>query len=104
MPEPTSIGTRLREERVRLGLNQEDFAATAHTTKRSQYEYEKDGAAPGATYLAAIAAAGADVQYIVTGDRSASALTDDEQRLLELYRRAPPGLRKAAVQVLCVEL
>ena len=46
MPEPTSIGTRLREERVRLDLNQEDFAATAHTTKRSQYEYEKDGALP----------------------------------------------------------
>ena len=102
MTGPLFIGARLREERVRLGRNQEDFAAIAHTTKRSQYEYEKDGAAPSATYLAAIAAAGADVLYIVTGARSATALTDDEQRLLEQYRQAPPVLRKAAVQVLCV--
>ena len=46
MTGPLFIGARLREERVRLGRNQEDFAAIAHTTKRSQYEYEKDGAAP----------------------------------------------------------
>ncbi len=103
MTDPSSIGARLREERLRLGRNQGDFAAIANTTKRSQYEYEKDGAPPGATYLAAIAAEGADVQYIITGVRSSCALTDDERRLLDRYRQAPPVLRKAALQVLCVE-
>ena len=94
------IGARLKEERVRLGKNQEDFAAFAQTTKRSQYEYERGGASPGATYLASIAAAGADVQYIVTGVRSAGALAAAELRLLERYRQSPPVLQDAALRVL----
>lgn len=94
------IGARLREERVRLGRNQVDFAALAQTTKRSQYEYEKGGASPGASYLASIAAAGADVQYIVTGVRTACALAADEHRMLEQYRQSPPVLRDAALRVL----
>lgn len=64
-----SIGERLREERTRLGYNQSVFAALAATTKKSEIEYEKGATSPNAAYLAAIAAAGADVQYIVTGVR-----------------------------------
>ncbi len=51
MTDPSSIGARLREERLRLGRNQGDFAAIANTTKRSQYEYEKDGAPPAPSTL-----------------------------------------------------
>jgi len=63
-----TIGNRLKEERARIGMNQPDFAALAGTTKKSQITYEK-GVMPDAAYLAAVAGAGADVQYIVTGVR-----------------------------------
>ncbi len=97
-----SIGTRLKEERLRLGFNQVDFAAIAKTTKRSQYEYETDGASPGAAYLAAIATAGADVQYIVTGRRASDCLATDERQLVERYRQAPIVLREATLRLLNV--
>lgn len=83
-----SIGERLREERERLGFTQPAFAGLAETTKKSQIDYEKDATQPKAGYLAAIAKVGADVQYIVTGTRSAQALSSDEQELLSLFRAA----------------
>ena len=64
-----SFGERLREERQRLGLNQTEFAALADVQKQAQLKYEKGDRSPDANYLAAIAVAGADVQYIVTGVR-----------------------------------
>ena len=65
----STCGERLREERQRIGLNQTEFAGLAHVQKRAQINYESGERSPDATYLAAIAAAGADVQYIVTGVR-----------------------------------
>ncbi len=65
-----TIGQRLREERERLGYTQPSFAELAGTTKKSQIDYEKDLTQPKASYLADIAAAGADIQYIVTGVKS----------------------------------
>ena len=65
-----SIGSRLREERERLGLNQSDFAVAAGTTRKSQFNYETDARRPDADYLASIAGAGVDVLYVLTGQRS----------------------------------
>lgn len=64
-----TIGQRLREERERLGYTQPAFAELASTTKKSQIDYEKDLTQPKAGYLASIANAGADINYIVTGHR-----------------------------------
>ena len=64
-----SIGARLREERVKLGLSQEAFAALAGVSKRVQLKWEKDETSPSAQVLAAFAEAGADLLYIVTGTR-----------------------------------
>lgn len=51
-------------------MNQEAFAKlTPAGTRQSQSNYEKDARSPDARYLAAISAAGADVLYIVTGER-----------------------------------
>jgi transcriptional regulator with XRE-family HTH domain len=65
-----SIGTRLREEREKLGLTQAEIAEVAGVTRNSQYSYENDKRKPDADYLQAIAAAGCDVQYILTGQKS----------------------------------
>ena len=64
------IGDRLKSERVRLDYNQSDFAALAAQKKPSQIRYEAGDRSPDAAYLAAISAAGADVGYILTGERT----------------------------------
>ena len=91
-----SIGERLREERERLGFNQTDFAGLGEASLRSQIEWEKGNAFPNAKVLSAIAAAGADVQYILTGVRAGGAvaqptpsytvLSPDEAALVDNYR------------------
>ena len=96
-----TIGERLKEERERLEFAQPAFAAIAGTTKKSQIDYEKDVTQPKAGYLAAIAKIGADVQYIVTGSRSAATtLSSDEMELLSLFRSAPLGVKAAAIGAL----
>lgn len=56
-----------------MGFNQPDFAALAGKVKKTLIDYEKGVTSPDAKFLAAIAAAGADVQYILTGIRSGNA-------------------------------
>lgn len=101
-----SIGERLREVREGMGLSQSAFAefaesaGAAGTTRQSQSLYEKGKRMPDAAYLSAIAARGADVLYIITGVRSAQALSRDEQELISAYRAAPLVLKAAAIGVL----
>ncbi|TCS70739.1 hypothetical protein EDC61_11466 [Sulfuritortus calidifontis] len=98
--------SRLRQERERLGLSQTDFASIGGASKGSQILYEK-GKPPTADYLANIAAAGADVIYILTGrrERPASELTDRArlQAAIEVIeeglgdRRLPPAKKAEAI-------
>lgn len=88
---------RLREERKRLKLNQTQFAALAGTTKNSQLNYEKGNVCPSAEYLVAIAEAGVDVQYVLTGRRSGDpVLTPEEKEMLAAWKNAPEAVRAAA--------
>lgn len=94
------IGNRLREERERLGLSQPALADICGVTMRSQRNYEKGDRQPDASYLAAVSAAGADVLYILTGQRSGAAaptpaLKPEEAALLDNYRHASPEGKKA---------
>ncbi|PNG40971.1 hypothetical protein A1354_12425 [Pseudomonas asplenii] len=64
-----SFCERLRGERTRLGLNQTDFAALAGVTKKTQMLYEAGDRVPDAHYMSAIAQAGADLYFIITGQK-----------------------------------
>jgi len=102
------IGTRLREERESLGMSQSDVAAVAEAagvpgaTRQSQAKYEKGISTPSAAYLAAIAARGIDVLYVLTGHRAAVPkaeateieLTPREQALLDNYRHTHPNQKR----------
>ena len=95
-----SIFLRLREERERLGFSQEAFGVVGGVQKRAQINYEKGERHPDSAYLAAIAAAGADVLYILTGQRSqpvppAQELPRQEQEWLALYRNSSEEVRAA---------
>ena len=84
------IGTRLREERERLEMTQEEFGQAGGVLKRALIRYEKGERMPDAAFLAAIAAAGADVLYILTGQRSgvAAAAPVVAEPAAQLSRRA----------------
>lgn len=67
---------------------------------RSQRNYEKGERSPDADYLAALAAAGADVLYILTGQRSqpidpVQELPRQEQAWLDIYRNSSEEVRTA---------
>ena len=96
-----TISKRLLEERKRLKMSQTELAQRAGTTKKSQIEYEKERLPAFASYLEAVAAAGVDVRYVLTGQRSGEPnLTGDDQVLLALFHQASPALRQAAIAVL----
>ena len=92
------IGDRLRLERLRLGLNQADFAALAGVTKTSQFNYEKGERSPDANYLAALQPHGVDIHFVVTGEAlpvAESALSSLETELLGYFRGMSEGSREA---------
>lgn len=115
-------GERLRDERQRMGLSQTAFAELAGSSKRAQIRYEQ-GEPPDADYLSEISKAGADVLYVVTGERNqASPRTTEEQPsqlsdqhrlqlaieaveegLSEMRRKLPPA-KKAELIVAAYEL
>ncbi|MGM3189862.1 helix-turn-helix domain-containing protein [Dickeya dadantii subsp. dieffenbachiae] len=94
------IGTRLREERERLGLSQVAMGDIGGVKKLTQLNYEKGDRMPDAAYLNAVSKIGVDVQYVVTGVRSAATLTDEEQQLLGNYRTAPLTVKAAVLAAL----
>ena len=78
---------RLKSEREKLKLNQAEFGAIGGVARNAQSHYESGKRLPDAGYLSAIADAGADVQYILTGIQSRALETDgvsaDERALLD---------------------
>ena len=95
-----NIGDRLKEERERLRMTQESFSVAGGAGKRAYIRYEQGERLPDAGFLAALSASGADVLYVLTGRRSATALSPEEQTLLSYYRDAPAAVRRAAMGAL----
>ena len=99
------ISDRLKTERENLGLSQQALADRLGISLRSQQNYEKGDRNPDSAYLAAIAAAGADVLYILTGQHAggvkpAPTLTAEEETMLGYFRDASKEVRRAALGVL----
>lgn len=96
-----AIGERLKEERERLGFNQEQMGAIGGVNRNSQSKYEKGDRHPDSTYLAAVASAGVDVLYVLTGTRSQteSSLDPSEAALLDNYRKTSPERRASLDEV-----
>jgi transcriptional regulator with XRE-family HTH domain len=99
-----TVGDRLREERTRLGLNQEEFAAVGGLRKQAELNYESGARSPDADYLLALESAGVDIVYVLTGrrvltDSAAVVLNNDEQEILRKYRQLNEA-GKGAVEAL----
>ncbi|MCL1861863.1 MAG: helix-turn-helix domain-containing protein [Proteobacteria bacterium] len=90
---------KLKEERLRLGMNQEAFASLAGVSRGAQINYESGARMPDMKYLSAVAAAGADVLYILTGRHEKGVLTHREAALLNNYRNATPECQLALDEI-----
>jgi len=85
----SGIGARLREERERLGLSQRAFGEIGGVEPNAQGKYESGDRTPKADYLAAVAARGVDVLYVLTGTRTPAPienLSEVEEWVLGSYR------------------
>ena len=98
-----SIGSRLKEERERLGMNQTEFGAIGGAGRRTQFNYEIDERTPFADYLERLYKAGVDVGYVITGVRGGEVLptyTRDEVDLINKWRKASDDARAVALRIL----
>ena len=82
-----TIGERIRAERKRLGLSQEAFASLGGSSKPSQVRYESGERSPDGDYFAGVAAAGADVLYILTGGRTEVSLPQTAGDMIAAMQR-----------------
>ena len=91
-----SFGTRLAEERKRLGLKQAEFADLVGTDVPKQSLYENDRRELRADYLARLADAQVDIVYILTGRRSEGEwLGAGTSQLLSAYMSLPREVQQA---------
>ena len=94
---------RLREQRELLCFSQQALADKCGIAARSQRNYESGERSPDAAYLSALASLGADVRYLLTGQRDytpPTALTAQEQTMLDYFRQASSEVRRAALGAL----
>lgn len=77
-----AFGKRLAEERNRLGYTQNSLATLMVKTSRTQIKYESGETMPDGLYLIKLYQLGADVTYILTGERMKGALNPEEMALL----------------------
>ncbi|RJF93000.1 XRE family transcriptional regulator [Sphingomonas cavernae] len=95
-------GSRIRTERERLGLTQEEFGKLADVSRRTQAAYEADQNSPTIVYLEAISRSGADVWYVLTGNHAPQAVDMEAEdiRALDIWRNIAPDERNAALKML----
>ena len=94
------FGSRLAEERKRLGLKQAEFADRVGTDVPKQSLYENDRRELRAEYLAKLVEAQVDVVYVLTGRRSeAEWLGDDPSELLSSYLLLPADLQRVLLDL-----
>lgn len=94
------VGARLRAERERIKLTQDELGTRVGKNKQTQLRYENGLNSPTAAYLHDVAALGIDIGYVLTG--FPTELHDDEAELLARFRGASVELRRAALSVLGV--
>lgn len=100
----STLGSRLREERKRLGLLQPVFAELGGVKRVTQHLYEQDERVPDANYLLQMHAHGVDVTYVLLGTRkTANAIAIDMNVLCDIYRAIDDFARNDMGEPLSIE-
>lgn len=77
------FGARLKEEREKRGLTQEDFAQLGGVQKLAQHRYEKGLVQPSISYLYAIEPYGVDIGYLLSGQKGSVAASEINIELMQ---------------------
>ncbi|MBV6863782.1 MULTISPECIES: helix-turn-helix domain-containing protein [Xanthomonas] len=88
-----TVGKRLKEERKRLRLTQQEMADACGISKWAQLYFEKDQNMPGGAYLLAAHARGVDIMYVLLEQRVE--LDPSEAALVAAFRAASHEVRTA---------
>lgn len=97
------IAARVREERKRLGFaSQGLLAERLGISPSSVHNYEAGKRLPESEFLLKFVELGGDMLYVMTGNRSVGVVTDEEAKLLEVFRRTPEVVRQAVMAALAV--
>ena len=95
-----AFGERLYEIVHRSDKTQAKFAEQVGIGVSAQRNYEKGVRSPDAEYLMRLYAAGYDVMYLLTGERSSQRLTAEESRILSLWHQAPTVVQQIVLNIL----
>lgn len=96
------FGERLREERLRIAMQQLDLADACGVSRGTLATWEKGEQATNAASLAVMAGLGIDVLYVVTGARQGeteATLAPEEKALLTAWRSSGEKGRTALAAV-----
>ena len=98
----SDLAGRLVKERVRLRLTSKQLSDLAGVTQGQQLDYEKGTQLPDADYLSKLAMQGADVLYLLTGQRTkpASAAAPDYQIDPAVAAHLPTAVIEDTIRVL----
>ncbi len=102
-----SFGGRLKAERKRKGLTQEDFGALGGVQMNAQAKYEKEERHPDSLYLGALLREGVDLMFLFTGKRTppdVAGLSEGESDLLEFFRQLSEGDQRVVRRVISAML
>lgn len=102
-----TVGERLKGERIRLGYSVRKFADAAGIATSTQTRYESNENVPGSDYYNRIADLGAEVIWIMRGEREDDEVRDKRaamyspeiRELIDDYALCPDEV-KAALRVL----
>lgn len=96
-----SVGERLRLERERLGLSQVELGGVGGVSRRTQMAYEAGEQSPNVDYLTAIRQAGADVGFVLIGEKLLTGLELDERErgLIRAFRSMKVALQDSILLV-----
>ena len=82
---PSTFGSRLAEERDRLGLTQGNISEWTGINRKTQSAYENEQRYPDAGYLMILIEHGFDIAYLLTGKRAPRYGAVDEQLLRNVF-------------------
>lgn len=87
----------LKNERIRLGLTQDEIAKRCGVSKRTYNYYEDGERAASSDFLMAFSMLGADLNYLFTGERTKKLEPLEEVALLAFNRLTKEGQKTSAI-------
>lgn len=94
------IGSRLRLERIRIGLNQEELADKTAVHVNSVRKWEQGKNACNVTYLLILKDFGFDLGFVLNGRRGDGSLNPSAEMMIDMMSRISERERSAVMNLL----